>query len=190
MLISSEQADFTTTLEKALHEINPNYDVLSGVVITGTHKPTDIASKMNMIRRARENGTPFLGICFGMQLMAVEYMQNVVGLSDATSEEISEGSKVVIKMPEERVGLRPAMHHGAVYAESYWHNYKVDIDSFPALWDGFEITTANDVVGYMKLKTHPHFVGVQFHPEYQSSKEKPHPVLVDFLDACRHFTVG
>lgn len=178
--------DFDTSVVKALTEIDPKWEELPGVIVCGTHSPAGTEGLIDAIEKARTQNLPFLGICFGMQLMAIEYMRNVMGINNATSKEFgADGQNVVIKMPEIRVGLHAAGWDGNVTNESFWHNYRVDIDSFPQLWDGFEIIEIDGVVTYMKLKDRKNYFGVQFHPEYQSSKDKPHPLLLKFINLCK-----
>lgn len=149
--------DFNTSVTRALSEIDPKWQSYEGLVICGTHSPekNDIEMQINEIRDARERGTPFLGICHGHQLCAVEYARNVRGIQDACSEEWGKGTFVVKKLPELKVGL-----HGG---ESYWHNYEATI----------------------KWKNPENFFTCQYHPEYQSSKDKPHPLLVKFLSYAK-----
>lgn len=149
--------DFNTTVEKALTEIDPNWESYDGLIICGTHSPKDTESQIELIHQARLNKVPFLGICFGYQLAAIEYARNCLGIKDATSEEFGQGTFVVKKLPELNVGLKNG--------ESYWNNYEVEL---PEIW----IPPENFVVS-------------QFHPEYQSSKKNPHPLLVKFLDICK-----
>lgn len=145
---------FHTTVEKALGEIDPRWREYDGLIICGTHTPTNIDQMLIFIREAREAGYPFLGICAGYQLAYIEYARNVLGIKDATSEEWdTEGTFVVKKRKELKVGL----HEG----ETWWSNFEVD-DKF---------------LGPMPQN----FFVVPFHPEYQSSKENPHPLLVDFI---------
>lgn len=152
--------DFSTSVRKALEEIDPNYESYPGLVVCGTHSPHDVEAMIEDIRMARENGTPFLGICFGHQLAAIEYARNVLGIADATSEEFgTEGTFVVAKLPALKVGL----HDG----ESYWHRYGVH----KGLLDEWH-----------KMDN---FITCQFHPEYQSSREKPHPLLVQFISNAK-----
>ena len=150
--------DFTVSVEKALEEINSNWRNYDGLIIAGTHSPHDVEMMIDKIREARETGRPFLGICFGHQLAAIEYARNVLRIKDATSEEFGQGTFVVKKLPELKVGLKDG--------ESYWNNYEVDLP------------------GWEKPKN---FITVQFHPEYQSSKERPHPILKEFLKCSKEF---
>tara|TARA_Y100001949_G_C15977034_1_gene326606 strand:- start:41 stop:502 length:462 start_codon:yes stop_codon:yes gene_type:complete len=146
--------DFNTTVHKSLAEIDINYMDYEGLIICGTHSPHNVESLILEITRARMNKIPFLGICFGHQLAAIEWARNN-GISDATSEEFGKGTFVVKRLPEQKVG----MHDG----QTYWNDYEVAID-----WQKPE-----------------HFITTQYHPEYQSSKEKPHPDLIKFLEKCQ-----
>jgi CTP synthase (UTP-ammonia lyase) len=150
--------DFSTSVRKSLSEINPDYESLNGLVVCGTHNQQNITEMLDVIRKAREDGSPALLICAGYQLGAIEYAQNVLNVKDATSEEFGEGVFIVKKRPELKVGL----HEG----ESWWSYYEVDPE-FERNW-----SIPNN------------WVAVPFHPEYQSSQEKPHPLLVKFLNLC------
>lgn len=149
--------DFSTSVRKALWEIDPNYESYEGLVVCGTHSQENVDYMIDEIKKARENGTPSLLICAGHQLGAIEYARNILGIKDATSEEFGQGTFVVKKRPELKVGL----HEG----ETWWSNYDVAID----------------------YKYPEHFISVPYHPEYQSSKDNPHPLLVKFLKQCNTF---
>jgi len=147
---------FNTTVEKALSEIDPNWRNYDGLIVCGTHSPEKWEEMIEEIKEARENNLPTLLICAGHQLGAIEYARNVLGIKDATSEEFGvEGTFVVKKRPELKVGL----YEG----ETWWSNYEVVID----------------------YKIPEHFVSVPYHPEYQSSQEKPHKDLIKFLELCK-----
>lgn len=147
--------DFQTSVSKALSEIDPKWRDYKGLIICGTHAPHDVEYMIDRIAECREDGTPFLGICFGHQLAAIEWARNVGGIADATSEEFGTGTFVVTRRPQTKVGL----HEG----ESWWSNYDVTID-------------------WQKPKN---FITAPYHPEYQSSKDEPHPMLVEFLQLCK-----
>lgn len=156
--------DFNTTVRKALSEIDPDWGKYQGLIICGTHSPEklDPDQQIGFIRMAREHNMPFLGICFGHQLAAIEYARNVLGIKDATSEEWGEGTFVVRKRAE---GLKVGVHDG----ETFWNNFEVDYSLVP----DFESQKPTN------------FITCQYHPEYQSSTDKPHPLLVKFLDLCK-----
>ncbi len=185
--------DFSTSPEKAFDEIDPDWKKYPGLVIFGSHDQENIEEKIEKIRVSRENKIPTLGICFGLQLMAIEFARNAfegdpfvaANLPEATSQEIDPDTKhpIVSKMEKRRVGIRKA--DGGY--ESFWHSYHVSPAYFHIFYKrGWNLSTdtENELVS-MNLGTHPFFYGVQYHPEYQSTKDKPHPLLVRFLDACR-----
>lgn len=179
--IVKEKNDFYTSVERALTEIDPNWASYDGVVIVGSHSPENIQQKLDLLRITRENKIPTLGICLGMQLMAVEFSKNVLGIKDATSQEFGPGVWVVEKMKDLRVGIFDV----GKQKESHWHHFKVG-EKFADLFKvQFETQMTDNVLESMRLKNHPFFCGVQYHPEYQSSKDKPHPLLVEFIKTCK-----
>lgn len=149
--------DFKTSPKKALKEIDSNYEKYDALVVCGSHNPKDPDYIIERIRDARQNGRPFLGICYGYQLACIEIARNVDGVSDATSEEWGKGTFIIKKRPKLKVGV----HNG----ESWWSNYEVTIP--------FQLPE--------------NMIAVPYHPEYQSSKENPHPVLVKFIELCRKY---
>lgn len=164
--------DFTTSVRKALKEIDPKYRDYNALVVCGSHTPDkwNISRIIANIKKAREQNTPTLLICWGHQLGAIEYARNVLGIENATSEEFFDPTIwdfdikgipvfVVKKLPRINVGL----HDG----ETYWNNYEVDEDILK-LW-----------------KKNNNFITCQYHPEYQSSKGAPHKILLKFLDYCK-----
>ena len=145
--------DYTKNVHRALKEIDPNYMNYTGFVIAGSHTPHDQDKLIDIIRVCRNTKLPFLGICYGYQLAVIEHARNVLKIQDATSEEWGKGTFVVKKRPELKVGL----HEG----ESWWSYYEVDPQ--------YDFQEPNN------------FFITQHHPEYQSWKDHPHPVLVNFL---------
>lgn len=155
------KGDFMASLKRALKEIEPRYEKLNALIICGTHSPKleELDYLLNLIHAARVSGLPYLGICYGHQLAAIEYARNVLGIKDATSEEFKEpGFWVVKKRKELNVGL----HDG----ESYWNNYEVDLP----YWE-----------------TPRNFFTTQAHPEYNSSIDNPHPLLVKFMNYVKTY---
>ena len=149
--------DFRTSLKRALDEIDDKWESYKGLIVCGSHSPNvgEIDKILGDIHRARMNGTPYLGICYGHQLAAIEYARNVLSISDATSQEFGKGTYVVKKLPN--------LNIGQVNGETYWNNYEVSIP--------FDVPS--------------HFITTQSHPEYQSSIDKPHPLLVKFIKLCK-----
>lgn len=174
--------DFTTTVRKALEEIDPKYESYSGLIVCGKHAPqASVADEeIALIKIARETQLPTLGICWGLQAMMIEYARDVFKIRGATSEEIDpdSASAIIVKMPELRVGIKDV----AGRLESHWHNYRVQ--EISAMESAFHIIRTDEIMEQARLRDHRFFVGVQYHPEYQSSKDAPHPLLVDFLRIC------
>ena len=148
--------DFSTSVRKSLEEIDPDYDSYEALVVCGTHNQQNPQEMIEAITIARKLKIPALLICAGHQLGAIEYAQSL-GIKDATSEEFGEGTFIVKKRDKMKVGL----HEG----ESWWTNYEVD----PAFH--WEVPS--------------NWVSVPYHPEYQSSKDKPHKDLVKFIELCK-----
>lgn len=187
MIILKNEQDFYTSVLKAFKEIDPKFEDYNGLVITGSHSPAHVEDNLKKIEWARQNNIPTLGICMGLQLMAIEWARNMCGIPDATSAEISPGigTQIVVKMPELRVGIRPVNWGGQTRMESHWHNYKINRDYLTLFREDWRETETDGVVEVMRMVGHPFFCGIQFHPEYQSSKDNPHPLLKEFIKACK-----
>ncbi|MEK6884508.1 MAG: hypothetical protein AABY22_33055 [Nanoarchaeota archaeon] len=167
--------DFNTTVKKALEEIDPKYMDYKGLVICGTHSPHDVEEMIQLIQQARETKTPFLGICFGHQLAAIEYARNVLGIQNATSEEFGQGNFVVYKLPALRVGLQ--------FSHTEHLDSGFDMQVFESFWNNYEVMP--DILNIWKKEKN--FITCQYHPEYQSRIDNPHPLLVKFIESCRLF---
>lgn len=154
--------DFSTSVAKALSEIDKNWRDYPGLIVCGTHTPHDVEYMIDRIRNAREKSLPALLICFGYQLAAIEYARNVLGQKDATSEEFGAGTFLVVKREEPLIGLSAG--------ESWWSYYTVDPE--------------------FKWEVPENFVAVPYHPEYGSTKGKPHPDLVKFLNLCKQHALA
>jgi len=180
--------DFSTSVKKAFTEIDPNWESYNGLVVCGTHDPHDIEEMLEKIRYAREDRRPFLGICAGHQYAAIEYARNVLGIKDATSEEFGQGTFVVKKLPERRTGIYPVIWRNRTTFESHWHHYALSLEyakDFKPQWD---ISSTDDIVEVMQFIDHPFFMGIQFHFEYQNTRNNVHPIGREFLDTCKEYT--
>lgn len=192
--------DFNTTVRKALADIDPNFESYKGLLVCGTHDPKNAQEAIELIKEHRQTKSPVLGICFGMQLMAIEYARNVMGIKDATSEEIGEAGTLVVK--KNKNGLHVGIDRADGRMESFWNNFHVDYAGLD--WGDmvFSYQSAGGAVGPGGFDIEPHrpsliegpieiylrkqyYKGVQYHPEYQSSAKRPHPVLVEFLNICK-----
>ena len=205
--------DFDTSLKKSFDEIDPNWESYKGLVICGTHSPNNVDEIIEKIQKVRENQfVPFLGICAGLQLAVIEFARTVWGIKDATSEEFGNGTFIVKKLPKLRVGMKDVLYTNmeffetgnqagfgqsfnvkrgdAIRKESHWHNYAILEPYIEKLMQsGFFVSASEGILEilFTKMTDHKWFMAVQFHPEYQSSKEKPHPILKEFLTACKNY---
>ncbi|MDR2909036.1 MAG: CTP synthase [Oscillospiraceae bacterium] len=188
-------------------------EVLSGcdgVLVPGGFGDRGLEGKIEAIRYARENNIPFLGVCLGMQMAVVEFARNVLGIENAASAEIDQETPnpVIHIMPSQvdidkkggtmRLGLYPCtIKDGsiakAVYGEDliyerhrhryeYNNAYRESMEENGLLITG--LSPDRQLVEIVELKGHPWFVGVQFHPEFKSRPNRPHPLLSGLIRAA------
>jgi CTP synthase len=190
------------------------FSSVHGILVAPGFGDRGIEGKITAIQYARENNIPFLGICLGMQCAVIEFARNVIGMKNAHSTEMEPGTKnPVIDIMEEqkkvtrkggtmRLGEYPcALQKGtksfAVYgkqkiSERHRHRYEFNNKFLKAFEDAgmtaAGINPENNLVEIVELKNHPWFIGVQFHPEYKSTVENPHPLFVRFVRAAIDFS--
>lgn len=184
---------------------------MSGIFVAPGFGERGLEGKVLAIRYARENNIPFLGVCLGMQMCVVEFARNVLGHKDAASTEVNPGTSYpVIDLMEEQKGTTAkggTMRLGAydcqlqkgsliydIYGsgmirERHRHRYEFN-EKYAAEFEsaGMHISGRNPETGLaevVELTTHPFFVGVQFHPEYKSTPEHPHPLFCRFVSAAK-----
>lgn len=191
-------------------------DLLSGVdgiLVPGGFGQRGIEGKIEAVRYARERGVPFFGICLGMQVAVIEFARNVLGFSDAHSTEFDpETSHPVIDLLPSQRGMRNkggTMRLGnyrcllaqssqsfSLYGqgeiwERHRHRYELNehfvdhLEKRGMVMAGFN--PEYQVVEIVELPDHPFFVGVQFHPEFKSRPNRPHPLFLGFLKASYSF---
>ena len=183
---------------------------VDGVLVPGGFGGRGIAGKIAAARYARERGIPYLGICLGMQIAAIEFARNVLGIADADSSEFSpEGAHSVIDLMPDQQGVRlgGTMRLGAypckvkkgtkLYAaykkpligERHRHRFELNNDyraAFEAAGMVFSGTSPDGtLVEAMELPAHPFYVGVQFHPEFKSRPNAAHPLVRAFVAAAK-----
>ena len=197
-------------LEKGEESCNEELSNLDGILVAPGFGARGIEGKLCAIKFARENNIPFLGICLGMQMAVVEFARNVLNFKDAHSVEMSPSTKhPVVDMMEEqkkvtnmggtmRLGAYPCRlkkgtkiydaYNSENISERHRHRYEFNnkyLNDFEAA--GMISTGINpdaDLVEVVELVNHPYFVGVQFHPEYKSTVEEPHPLFISFVKAA------
>lgn len=170
-----------------------------------------IEGKIDAIKHAREQNIPFFGICLGMQMACVEFARNVLGLKQAHSTEMNPStSDPVISMMEDqkqivnmggtmRLGsYECTLNEGSLAAQSYGkthiterhrHRYEFN-NAYLAQFEqnGMMPVGKNPETGLvevMEIANHPFYVATQFHPEYKSTVENPHPLFVSFVKATK-----
>lgn len=188
MNISNNKTDFYTSVLKALEEIDQKFMEYPGLIVTGSHDPMDVEENILKLKKAREEGIPTLGICMGMQLMAIEWVRSMQFTgSIANSVEINPTTPepVIIQLHELRVGIRPVRWDGKTRMESHWHNYYLNPEYVGYFKEHWIVSDTDKITEVILLREHPFYVGIQFHPEYQSSKDNPHPLLKQFIKACK-----
>lgn len=192
-------------------DFNVNWlEKYSGVIVPGGFGERGVEGIISAIKFCRENNMPFLGICYGMQLAAVEFARNICGLKDANTSEINPKTQYpVIDLMDEQKGISrkgATMRLGAyqsvleedsisrrcygkdIISERHRHRYEFNNHYRKELKKrGLVIagTSPDEVlVEIIELseKTHPFFVGVQFHPEFQSRPLEPHPLFQKFIE--------
>lgn len=182
---------------------------MDGILIPGGFGDRGIEGKILAAKYARENDVPYFGICLGMQLAVVEFARNIAGLKDAHSSEFSDETKypVIDLMPEQkdvdekggtmRLGLYPCkikegtkayeIYKEELIYERHRHRYEFNNEFRDILTDkGLVISglsPSERLVEMIELTKHPWFVGVQFHPEFKSRPNRPHPLFREFIKA-------
>ena len=186
---------------------------VSGILIPGGFGLRGVEGKIKAARFAREHKIPFLGLCLGMQVATIEFAQNACGINDANSTEFDKNTKdPVISLLEEQRGVKnmgASMRLGTwptkiakgtlaekIYGstevmERHRHRYEFNMKYRDQMNEkGFVISgTSPDgtLAELIELRDHPYFVGCQYHPEFQSKPNKPHPLFKGFIQACLNY---
>jgi CTP synthase len=183
---------------------------VAGILVPGGFGDRGIEGKIKAIRHAREHRIPFFGICLGMQCATIEFARHVRGLEGANSTEFNPGTEfpVIDLMTEQkqvtekgatmRLGAYPcdleegslarAAYGAASIRERHRHRYefnnafRADLARAGLVISG--VCPGRDLVEIVELKEHPWFVGCQFHPEFQSTPLRAHPLFRDFIAAA------
>ena len=172
-----------------------------------------LEGKIVAIKYAREHNVPFFGICLGMQMCVVEFARDVLGLKEAASAEVNPSTPYpVIDLMEDqksttikggtmrlgayecqldRDSLAYKIYGTEIISERHRHRYEFNGDFLERMEEGgLKATGRNPETGLVEIveiPTHPFFIGVQFHPEYKSTPEKPQPIFVAFVKAAMEF---
>jgi len=183
---------------------------LDAVLVAPGFGERGFEGKLDAVKFVRENKIPFFGICLGMQCAVVEYARNVLGLKNAASSEMSKDTPhpvidlmesqkdVTLKGGTMRLGSYPcelkkgskaySIYGKSKIKERHRHRYEFNnkyLDQYEK--SGMIASGMNPdskLVEIIEIKDHPHFIGVQFHPELKSTVLAPHPLFVDFVKAA------
>jgi CTP synthase len=200
--INSESLEERAGYDRILSKVD-------GILVPYGFGTRGIRGKINAIKYARENKVPFLGICLGMQCAVIEFARDIMGLKDSNSTEFDpETEDPIIDLMEEQKRLedrggtmrlgrfkcrlkvgskaKRAYEKTIVY-ERHRHRYEFNNIYREAIEKaGLVVTGTNpdrDLVEIVEIENHPWFVGVQFHPEFRSRPDRPHPLFRDFIGA-------
>ena len=197
-------------------EKGKRFDVLrelDGIVVPGGFGHRGIEGKIAAARFARENKVPYLGLCLGMQVMCIEFARNVLNMEDANSFEFDQNTPhpIIDLMLEQRAitdmggtmrlgeypcALRPnslaARAYGAESVkERHRHRFEFN-NSYRQLFEAngvcFSGLSPDEVlVEISELQDHPFMLGSQFHPEFLSRPNRPHPLFAAFIKAAAEY---
>jgi CTP synthase len=183
---------------------------MDGILVPGGFGHRGIEGKIQAVRFARENDLPYFGICLGMQVAVIEYARHVLGLETANSTEFdTESNHPVICLLEDqhtvtekgatmRLGAQPCrLTEGSVAAKCYGaleiserHRHRYEFN--PTYRERFleaglglcGVSPDGKLIEVIDIPTHPWFVAVQFHPEFKSKPNYPHPLFYGFIGAA------
>ena len=203
--VNIKWVDSETVTKDSEEEIFSDVD---GILVPGGFGYRGVEGKIEAVRWARVNNIPFLGICLGMQVAVIEFARNVIGLNEANSSEfLPEGKESVIDIMPDQRGVRKGgtMRLGAypcktkessllrklygeeMISERHRHRYEFNND-FRTLFEKFGMvlsgTSPDDkLVEAVEIPSHPFFIAVQFHPEFKSRPQRPHPCFSGLIKA-------
>ena len=204
--INIDWVDSETITENNVSSILKDAD---GIIVPGGFGGRGIEGMITSVKYARENNIPFFGICLGMQIAVIEYARNILGYKDANSGEFDEDSahKVIDFMPGQsdeidkggtlRLGAYPCIikpdttmarcYNKTEISERHRHRYEFNNDyKDEFVNNGLAIggiSPDGKLVETIEITDRPFYVGVQFHPEFKSRPNKPHPLFKGFVKA-------
>ena len=181
---------------------------LDGILVPGGFGVRGIEGKIQAVRYARENDIPFFGICLGLQCAVIDFARGVAGLDSANSSEFDATTEfpvvdILAGQDLDRMGgtmrlgaypckLKPGSKAATAYGtelvyERHRHRYEVNPRLRRKLEDAGLICSGESpdgtLVEIIELRDHPWFVAGQFHPEFKSRPDRPHPLFRDFVGA-------
>lgn len=183
---------------------------VSGIIVPGGFGDRGLEGMILAARYAREEKIPYFGICLGMQIAVIEFARGVAGIKDACSGEFTDASdhKVIDFMPGQsddiekggtlRLGSYPCdIQPGTLMercygtlqiSERHRHRYEFNNEYREVLSKaGLKLSGLSpdgELVETVEIPEHPFFIGVQYHPEFKSRPNKPHPIFKGFVEAA------
>ena len=180
---------------------------VDGVLVPGGFGARGVDGKIAAAHYARTTGTPYMGICLGMQVAVIEFARNVLGIKNANSTEFDANCTPVINIMPDHTGdmggtlrlgaypcvIAPNTRAAQIYgtdkiSERHRHRYEMDISFEKQFADAGMIISGRSPDGRLpeivELPNHPFFVAGQFHPEFQSSPFTGHPMFNAFIAAA------
>ena len=183
---------------------------VDGILVPGGFGDRGIEGKIEAVEYARKNNIPFLGICLGMQVAVIEYARNVCGLANANSTEFDKETPYpVISLQEEQKGiddmgatmrlgaykaviakntLAEKLYSSKTASERHRHRYEFNPAYRETLENaGLKISATSEgqgLVEIVEIPSHPFFIACQFHPEFQSRPNHPHPLFAGLVEAA------
>jgi CTP synthase len=196
--------------ESLQDDVDSQLKDVAGVLIPGGFGERGVEGKIRAAQFAREHKVPYLGLCLGMQVATIEFARNVCGIKTANSTEFNKDTaEPVISLLEEQRGVHTkgaSMRLGTwptkiasgtlagdIYGEAdvlerHRHRYEFNMKYRDRMTEkGFTISgTSPDgtLAELIELRDHPYFLACQYHPEFQSKPNKPHPLFKGFIQAC------
>ena len=182
-----------------------------GIVVPGGFGPRGVEGMIETVRYAREHKVPYLGLCLGLQVMVIEWARNVLGIQDANSEELvpDTGNPVVHIMPDQegvsskggtmRLGDYPCHPQSKTLTKAAYgdgtvmerHRHRFELNN----WYRESLENSGLIVGGLspdgnlvetgEVADHPFMVGTQYHPEFKSRPNRPHPLFSQFIGAAK-----
>jgi CTP synthase len=203
--VSSEELERTGDADRLLHDVY-------GIVVPGGFGYRGIEGKIMAANYAREHLVPYLGLCLGMQIATIAFARHVIGSRDVNSTEFEPHTPhpVIDFMPDQlditdkggtmRLGLYPcvltpgsraAAAYGAdVVQERHRHRFEFNNKYRRLLEEAGLLISGHSpdgrLVEIVELRDHPWYLGTQFHPEFRSRPDRPHPLFRDFVAAANH----
>ncbi|MDO4266392.1 MAG: CTP synthase [Eubacteriales bacterium] len=207
--------DWVDSEQLEQEEVSRRLRDADGIIVPGGFGNRGTGGMMAAARYARENGVPYFGICLGMQIAVIEFARDVLELADANSSEFNPETEnpVIDLMPDQeeggkkggtmRLGAYPCvltegakLHEiyrewGPVIRERHRHRYEFNHSYKPAFEERGMIIAGQSpderLAEAVEIKDHPFYIGVQYHPEFKSRPNRPHPLFSAFIEASEEY---